>query len=252
MENFKIELEKIESEFLRIKNLGFVENKRPNNKDGGIGNTFEDLLGVKENNLKDADYLGFEIKSKRMLNESLLSLFTKSPSNPKKANRFLKDNFGKAEESLNKLNVLHASIFGHHESLIYDKFFIKLEIDRENELLKLIVKDKNLILVSDDVHWTFEALKKASNKINKLFVVFAHHKKENEILKFHFTEAEVFLHFNFENFLKFIEEGKVVFDIRIGVYKSGSNIGKPHDHGSGFRIKKENIQGLYQTYKKFI
>ena len=45
--------DKIKAEFYRIKKMGFVQNTRPNNRDGGIGNTFEDLLGVKENNKKD-------------------------------------------------------------------------------------------------------------------------------------------------------------------------------------------------------
>ena len=48
------------SEFQRIKNLGFVKSNRPNNRDGGIGNTFEDYLGVQENNLREADFEGFE------------------------------------------------------------------------------------------------------------------------------------------------------------------------------------------------
>ena len=46
-------LEKIKLEFERIKNLGFIKSTRQNNRDGGIGNTFEDYLGVEENNLKD-------------------------------------------------------------------------------------------------------------------------------------------------------------------------------------------------------
>ena len=35
-------LEKIKNEFERIKNLGFIKSNRVKNKDGGIGNTFED------------------------------------------------------------------------------------------------------------------------------------------------------------------------------------------------------------------
>ena len=30
-------------------------------------------------------------------------------------------------------------------------------------------------------------------------------------------------------------------DIRIGVYKTGSNFGKTHDHGTGFRISDSNL-----------
>ena len=37
-------------EFKKIKELGWIENKRHGNK-GGVGNTLEDLLGIDENNL---------------------------------------------------------------------------------------------------------------------------------------------------------------------------------------------------------
>jgi hypothetical protein len=36
-----------------------------------------------------------------------------------------------------------------------------------------------------------------------------------------------------------------MFDIRIGVHNSGKNIGRTHDHGSGFRVKKENVSELF-------
>lgn len=65
--------------------MGFVQNTKPNNRDGGIGNTFEDLLGVKENNKKEADFEGIEIKSQRFLNNSYVTLFSKSPDYPKKS-----------------------------------------------------------------------------------------------------------------------------------------------------------------------
>ncbi|MGP4865376.1 MvaI/BcnI family restriction endonuclease [Psychrobacter sp. T6-5] len=37
-----------------------------------------------------------------------------------------------------------------------------------------------------------------------------------------------------------------MYDVRIGAYKTGSKRGKTHDHGSGFRIKKENMSLLYE------
>ena len=65
---------------------------------------------------------------------------------------------------------------------------------------------------------------------------------------YHYQNAEIYLNFNFDKFLKSIENGKIMFDIRIGVHKTGKNFGKAHDHGSGFRVKKENISELYDDY----
>ena len=39
-----------------------------------------------------------------------------------------------------------------------------------------------------------------------------------------------------------------MFDIRMGSYKTGRMKGKPHDHGSGFRVKRENLKDLFDTY----
>ena len=248
MENIDLNLDKITAEFLRIKNLGFIENKRPNNRDGGIGNTFEDLLGVKENNKTDPDFEGFEIKSKRNLNGSYLSLFCKSPSFPKGANKYLKDTFGEIrQEGVSKEKILYASVFGHRESQIYNKYLMNLKVDKENFCLRLIIKDLNRNTLSENVFWSNEDLDRASKKINKLFVVYATEQKENGLIKFHYTEAEVFIGFNLQSFMNFIETGNIMFDLRMGEYKSGRNKGKPHDHGSGFRIKKENLSGLFDS-----
>ena len=45
----------------------------------------------------------------------------------------------------------------------------------------------------------------------------------------------------FENFLNALENGDIFVDIRIGVYNTGKNIGKTHDHGTGFRIKLDTL-----------
>ena len=50
-----VDINRVKSEFERIKKMGFIESDRPFavHNDGAIGNTFETILGVKENNLKD-------------------------------------------------------------------------------------------------------------------------------------------------------------------------------------------------------
>ncbi len=183
-------IEKLKSEFYRIKNLNYVKNTRPKNKDGGIGNTFEDLLGVEENNKKEADFEGVEIKSQRYLNKSYISLFTKSPDYPNRANTYLREKYGEVRDLI------------------------------------------------------------ASSKLQNLFLVFAEIKKEDNVDYCHFSKASIFYDFSFSKFLEQIEKGNIQFDIRIGVHNSGKNYGKTHDHGSGFRIKKEFFNTLYSSYEE--
>lgn len=233
------------SEFQRIRDIGFVKSNRPNNRDGGIGNTFEDYLGVQENNLRAADFEGFEIKSKRQFNTSYLTLFSKSPTHPVGANGILKDKFGECRDpNFPQLKKLYASIFGHRESLVYNKYLMKLDVVHQNSYLNLKIKDE-LLNIYDEVHWSFNELLSASSKMKNLFVVFAEEKVIDGVRHYHYLNAEIYMNFNFEKFLKCIENGVIMFDIRIGVHKTGKNLGKPHDHGSGFRVKKENITELY-------
>lgn len=242
-------LEKIKQDFLKIKNLGFVSCTRNNNRDGGIGNTYEDLLGVKENNLKEADYLGFELKSKRLFNSSYISLFSKSPSFPSKANGVLREKYGEVRDPNHpEKKKLYASVFGNRYSLVYEKYKMKLELDRSNERLYLQINnldDENI----DSVYWNFSDLKKASTKMSSLMLVLAETKEINNQRYYHFNKSEIYFNFDFDLFLKSIENGVIMFDIRIGVHNSGKNYGKTHDHGSGFRIKRDNFNELYEYFQ---
>ena len=243
-------IEELKKEFLRIKAQGFVLNTRPNNKDGGIGNTFEDLLGIKENNLSEADFRGVEIKSQRLFNSSFISLFTKAPSYPKKANNYLRETYGeiRKEEHSDK-KVLYCSIFGNREATVYEKYKIKFQTDKTKQHITLIIKDLQDNLLSNEVYWDFSSLQKASKKLDKLFLVFADTKKIDNRPHCHFIEGRIYYGFNFEKFLTELELGSIMFDIRIGVHNSGKNYGKTHDHGSGFRIKKENFHKLYSSFE---
>jgi hypothetical protein len=48
--------------------------------------------------------------------------------------------------------------------------------------------------------------------------------------------------------LKYIllQEGKIMYDIRIGSYPSG----KSHDHGSGFRILPQSLDKLFAYHEE--
>ena len=49
-----------------------------------------------------------------------------------------------------------------------------------------------------------------------------------------------------------VESDKLKIDIRIGVYRSGKNKGKYHDHGTGFRINKRDFLLLFDNFTQII
>src|SRR3954469_10056795 len=58
---------------------GWIANARRGNS-GGIGNTLEDLLGIKENNLPIPNAAEWELKAQRLGSSSLTTLFHMEPS----------------------------------------------------------------------------------------------------------------------------------------------------------------------------
>lgn len=67
------------SELLAIRDMGWISNARPGNA-GAVGNTLEDLLGIKENNLALANAGEWELKSQHANTTALTTLFHMEPS----------------------------------------------------------------------------------------------------------------------------------------------------------------------------
>lgn len=103
---------RIIEEFRKVKALGFVKSNRRNNT--GVGKTFEDYIGVVENNLDAPDMLGYEIKSHREEATSYVTLFTKVPDFPSRANAYLNNNFGTPYDENPLLKKLHTCIKIQH------------------------------------------------------------------------------------------------------------------------------------------
>lgn len=238
-------MDNIIQEFVRIRNLGFIKSNRSNHT--GIGKTFEDYLGVKENNIKDSDFDGFEVKSQRFLAGSKITLFTKSPTEPKQANSYLRDNYGKNDRTFPELKALHTSFYSNRFNTYLGKFAFKLEIQKNRDIMILIKEIESDSVIDKSIIYKYEDIQASIRKLEKLFVVTAESKVVDEVEYFHYTKAKVFLEFKLDKFYELLESGDIQFDIRIGSYKTGTNFGKAHDHGSGFRIHRAKLDLLFEN-----
>jgi hypothetical protein len=236
-----ITTEKIEAEFNRIKSLGFIKSNRAGNT--GIGKTFEDYLGVEENNLKDPDFEGFEVKSKRTLSNSLTTLITQSPTSPRGINAVLRKRFGYETEGIVHKELRTTPNYGRYNNC-KDSFGFKLEINERCERVGLHIKNlKTEDIEMDNIYWSFDNLRDAINvKLTNLFLVKASKRDLDDGEYFRFEEATVYFGGgDFDKFLSFIREGKIKVDIRLGSYENG----EPHDHGTAFRINAKHLSELY-------
>ncbi|MDD7318960.1 MAG: MvaI/BcnI family restriction endonuclease [Prevotella sp.] len=229
--------------FHEVKKLGYVRSRRTN--DTGIGKTFEDYIGVLENNSDQPDLAGFEIKAHREETCSYITLFTKSPSFPKGANKYLNSKYGVPYDNPKKmgLNKLHTSLFANNYNTFAGKLSFKLINDRLQKTIKIGVYDiNNNNLLDDSVGYNYNVLENTfKRKLNNLFYVSAKRKYEGGEEYFYFDKAEIYTEPSFDNFLDLLDQGLIMFDIRIGSYSNG----RTHDHGSGFRILQPNLRLLY-------
>ena len=83
--------------------------------------------------------------------------------------------------------------------------------------------------------------------MKNLALISAEVRRIDSIEYFKYTSCTLYYDISFDRFINLIDQGNIMIDIRLGTYRSGKNIGKLHDHGTGFRIKKQDIHCLYSN-----
>ena len=206
----------------------------------GIGKTFEDLLKKEEDNHALPDFGDIEIKTRDKVSDSLVTLWTKSPSNPRGANsKILRKEYGK-EEGLTK--TLRVSVRGDRigETNTYDYRF-KIRIDRDEEKVVLEVYNLDCELIDDRIYWSFKDLQKQiDNKLKYIAIISAHSRDSvtNPGMKeYSYDNVQLFTGLTIEKVVDAIENGDMIVDIRLGAYSDG----RPHDHGTAFRMSKKKL-----------
>lgn len=240
-----------------IASMGWIPNARHGNA-GGIGNTLEDLLGIKENNLPIPNAAEWELKTQRLDSTSLTTLFHIEPS--PRAIRFvpqvLLPKYGWAHKEDGKKYPVGEMSFRQtiHGLTRSDRgFMVKINrldkkvlisfaaksVDiRHKEWLKGVKNRVGLKELDPQPYWGFDDLEhKAGTKLLNTFYVQAEVKTVRSKEYYHYSKVMMLQKFSFEGFLKAIEEAKILvdFDARSG-----------HNHGTKFRMRQDSLPMLYE------
>lgn len=237
--------------------MGFVPNARKGNQ-GGIGNTLEDLLGIKENNLPIPNAAEWELKTQRLNSTSLTTLFHIEPS--PRAIRFVPQvllpfygwahqedgvKYPKGEMSFRQ--TIHGNSYSDRGfKVVIDRKKRKILISfdsncvdkRHKAWLQLIEKRIGLAELNPQPYWGFNDLEhKAGTKLLNTFYVQAEMEVRRKKEFYHYTKAMMLQKFSFKGFLKALDEGKILvdFDARTG-----------HNHGTKFRMRQDCLPMLYE------
>lgn len=242
---------------------GWILNARKGNH-GGIGNTLEDLLGIKENNLPIPNATEWELKSQKIRSTSLTTLFHIEPS-PRAigfVSQVLLPLYGWPHQESGKKYPknemsFRQTIHGQSRSdrgfmVVIDRKEQKVLISfdagsvdiRHKKWLETVKKRVGLKDLNPQPYWGFKDLEhKAGTKLLNAFYVQADIKIERKKEYYHYKKVTMLQKFNFEGFLKALEEGKILvdFDARTG-----------HNHGTKFRMKQDCLPMLYEKQTQII
>lgn len=222
-----------------LKEKGYIKSSRSGNT--GIGKTLEDLLGIKENNLPSPNGIRTELKSARKDASGMLTLFTKSPL-PCKVNSKLLARYGYESKKGNGQKELHTTVNAISFNQLRGRPGFKLDVT--NDKIYLVPYDNGI-----EAYWDKEMLKRTfERKLPKVLYVKADTKKEDESEEFWFNEAWELSGFDFDSFVELLRKGIILVDIRIGQYPNGS----VHDHGTGFRVRANNLDLCFLHRKRVI
>jgi hypothetical protein len=244
-------------ELKAIAAMGWVPNARRGNI-GGIGNTLEDMLGIKENNLPIPNAAEWELKAQRLNSTALTTLFHIEPS--PRAIRFvpqvLLPNYGWAHQEDGKKYATGEMSFRQtiHGLTSSDRgFMVKVDRSEKKVLisfdpdsvdirhkawLALVKKRVGLKELDPQPYWGFDDLEhKAGTKLLNAFYVQAEVKTVRGKEYYKYNKVMMLQKFGFDGFLKAIEEAKILvdFDARSG-----------HHHGTKFRMRQDSWPMLYE------
>ncbi len=237
--------------------MGWIPNARRGNA-GGVGNTLEDLLGIRENNLPIPNAAEWELKAQRINTTSLTTLFHIEPS-PRAIGFVPKvllplygwpheeagKKYGKNEMSFRQ--TIHGGsrsdrgfkvVIDRKEKKILISFDAKSVDPRHKTWLELVKKRVGLGELNPQPYWGFDDLEhKAGTKLLNAFYVQAEVKIERKKEFYKYTKVMMLQKFSFDGFLKALEEGKILvdFDARTG-----------HNHGTKFRMRQDCLPMLYE------
>ena len=244
------QIKKLKEEFVKIKEKGWI--KSLNRGNNGVGFTFESLLGIQKNELEIPDYNGIELKTRRYSSTSYIILFSSKPEGKyyHEAER-IKDKYGYPHRIFKQYKVLNNSVYANKFNKIGQKYYFKLDVDRNERKIYLLICDKYKNLLERDVYWDFDILEeKIYRKLNFLALIKAYSKKDKyedwEYFKYNFMK--IYCLKGFENFISLIEDGKIRVNFKLNIKTTGDKIGQIHDHGTSFDILEQDIGKLYNEY----
>jgi hypothetical protein len=221
-----------------IKAKGYIPTQRKGPT--GIGHLLESEIGLKETNIAIPDIGGrVELKATRRNANSLITLFTFNKGVWKIKQKEIVEKYGYKDD--NGRQALY-NIVNNKAPNTHGFFF-------ESDPTKHIIILKNISEASNIAEWsTYVIAGKFMTKLDRLVLIFADNKIEEDRELFYFNEAYLLKNPTPEKFLEAFDKNEIMIDVRMHLKTSGG----VRNHGTGFRISEKNLIDLYDSKQELL
>lgn len=233
-------------QFKKINKKGWIKSQRKGY--GGIGYTFESLIGKEEESFPIPDYNGIEIKTMRIKSSGVLHLFSIIPDGdylfPMER---IRDILGYPDKNYKEFKILNMDFncVDYTKIGLFRKAIIRIDRSKEKLYIEAIKDNRRMLKV--DVSWSFKLLKdRLYLKLKELVVVKAESKIINDEEYYKYKKIDYYVLKDFNTFLKLIEDGTITIGIKIGIKKDKEHLGQMKSRGTYFSIYESNIEKLYK------
>lgn len=243
------EINILKEKFKKIKSMEYVKSIRGGN--GGIGITFEYLIGKEEDNESKPDFFGIEIKTKRSYSKSNIGLFNMNPKGATdNVSKYLRDLYGYRDVKDYKLKRLNAIVNAKSLEKVGTRYLFKLKVDRNKEKVYLCILDNYLNVLDKSVYWEFVDIKeRLYKKLKVLSLIKAWPIRLNGFEYYKYYKMNIYMLKGFDEFIDLLESGKIKVLFKIGNNYTKEKYGEVDSHGIGFVIKEEDLKELYEFYE---
>lgn len=233
-------LDLLKEKFEDIRDMGYVHSHRKGPR--AVGNTLEDLLGIKENCNPSTDILQTELKTARKPAKSMLTLVTKTPQ-PEGAAMDILKKYGYISKKSGK-KTLHSTLTAGEYNTLKKNPFCKVIPTTVDDEFTIGIEHQSDGIIG---YWKDSLLRETFQDkypFGRLFYVKADCKgSTNTNESFWYNEAYLYNGFKYDIFINMLKQGVIKCDLRIGLRSNGST----HDHGTGFRVRVSDLDKLFDS-----
>ena len=122
----------------------------------------------------------------------------------------------------------------------------KLEVDRDLQVIHLVIRNHLTNNINKNISWSFEQLENRLNMKLKYLALIPVSKKiyfGKTYFKYH--NLKLYKLKSFDKFLELIEDGTISVNMKISFYTSKEKYGKIQDKGTTFEIKEKDLEKLF-------